>query len=65
LAAHERGIGTVLLPKANEPDAEDLPDEVREQVELVFVADMSQVLDRALKSRAPGLGLSDGRYLHA
>ncbi|HJL40093.1 MAG TPA: endopeptidase La [Myxococcales bacterium LLY-WYZ-16_1] len=65
LAAHERGIGTVLLPKANEPDAEDLPDEVREQVELVFVDDMSQVLDRALKSRAPGLGLSDGRYLHA
>jgi ATP-dependent Lon protease len=48
LAAHRAGIRTVILPKANEPDAEDIPDEVREELTLHFVDDISDVLRLAL-----------------
>ena len=48
LAAHARGLRTVLLPKQNEPDVDDVPDKVLEEVEIVFVNDMSEVLERAL-----------------
>ncbi|MEM1024850.1 MAG: endopeptidase La [Myxococcota bacterium] len=48
LAAHARGLRTVLLPKQNEPDVDDIPKKVLEELEVVFVDDMSEVLDRAL-----------------
>jgi ATP-dependent Lon protease len=35
LAAHRAGLTTVILPKRNEKDLEDLPDEVRNT--LIFV----------------------------
>lgn len=48
LAAHRKGLTRVILPRQNEPDLEDLPDEVREAMEIVLVDHMSEVLDRAL-----------------
>ena len=33
LAAHRAGITTVLIPKRNEPDLEDVPEGVREQLD--------------------------------
>ncbi|RDI28002.1 endopeptidase La [Lentzea flaviverrucosa] len=48
LAAHRAGITTVLLPQRNEPDLEDVPESVREQLTVHFVSDVAQVLEHAL-----------------
>jgi ATP-dependent Lon protease len=48
LAAHRAGIRTVILPMANKPDAEDIPDDVRAQLSLHFVEDIGEVLRLAL-----------------
>ena len=49
LAAHRYGLKTVILPKRNEGDLEDLPEEVRESMNFVFVETVDEVLDNALE----------------
>ncbi len=51
LAAHRAGIRTVILPKLNELDVDDIPDEVRRELTFVFADRMEQVLDAALQPR--------------
>jgi ATP-dependent Lon protease len=55
LAAHRSGLKTVILPKRNEADLEDLPEEVRESIQFVFVESVDEVLEAALEpaSRKP------------
>jgi ATP-dependent Lon protease len=55
LAAHRSGLKTVILPKRNEADLEDLPEEVRESMQFVFVESVDEVLEAALEpaSRKP------------
>ncbi len=48
LAAHRAGIKTVILPRQNEHDVEDVPEPLRHQFELVFVDSADEVLARAL-----------------
>ena len=48
LAAARAGMTTVILPKRNEADLDDLPDEVREKVNFVLVDQVDQVLGTAL-----------------
>ena len=48
LAAARAGMTTVILPKRNEADLDDLPDEVREKVNFVLVDQVDQVLGAAL-----------------
>jgi ATP-dependent Lon protease len=48
LAAHLAGVKTVLIPKRNEKDLIDVPDEVRSQLRLVPVETMDEVLAEAL-----------------
>ncbi len=48
LAAHRAGIKTVVLPERNKKDQPDIPKEILEDVELVFVRRMDEVLERAL-----------------
>jgi ATP-dependent Lon protease len=48
LGAHRAGIKHIILPKANEPDIEDVPEEVREALTFHPVETLSQVLDIAL-----------------
>jgi ATP-dependent Lon protease len=48
LAAHRAGITTVLIPQRNEPDLEDVPEAVREQLEIHPVSDVREVLELAL-----------------
>ena len=50
LAAHRFGIKTVILPSRNEKDLDDIPDEVKEELEFVFVDNVEQVLAVALES---------------
>ena len=49
LAAHLAGAGMVILPKKNEKDLRDIPEEIRNSLELVLVDNMSQVLEAALR----------------
>lgn len=49
LAARRAGIDTVILPKRNEKDLEDLPEEVRRETHFVFVETIGEVLDHALE----------------
>ena len=50
LAAHRAGIKTLILPKWNEKDLEDIPQEVRDKIEFHFVDKMQNVLNIALKT---------------
>ncbi|MGE5509297.1 MAG: endopeptidase La [Chitinophagales bacterium] len=60
LAAYRAGIKTVLFPKENEKDVEDIPANVRRRLELIPVEHMDEVLRRAL---AGGLSpLRSGAY---
>jgi ATP-dependent Lon protease len=49
LAAHRSGIKTVLLPKLNELDFEDIPEEVKKSIDFIFVDTVDEVLDIALE----------------
>jgi ATP-dependent Lon protease len=49
LAAHRAGITTVLIPKRNEPDLEDVPENVRAALQVYPVSDVREVLERALE----------------
>jgi ATP-dependent Lon protease len=49
LAAHRAGIRRILLPSRNEADIEDLPDDVRKELTIVFVSRISEVIDAALE----------------
>jgi ATP-dependent Lon protease len=49
LAARRAGIRRVVLPEDNRRDARDLPDEVLDDIELVFVEAMSEVLGEVLE----------------
>ncbi|MFD9946629.1 endopeptidase La [Nonomuraea sp. NPDC059023] len=48
LAAHRAGITTVLIPARNEPDLDDLPQEIRDELTIHAVGDVREVLDIAL-----------------
>jgi ATP-dependent Lon protease len=49
LAAHQAGITTVVIPKRNEADLDDVPAEVLEKLEVHPVSDVRQVLKLALE----------------
>ena len=48
LAAYREGMKTIILPKENERDIEDIPETVREKLEFVPVEHMDEVLATAL-----------------
>jgi ATP-dependent Lon protease len=48
LAAQRAEIKRVIVPRENEPDLEDLPEETRKALELIFVDNVGEVLATAL-----------------
>jgi len=61
LAAHRAGIKTFILPEKNRKDLHEVPEEVKNSMELVLVKHVDEVLDKALLPAAtrpstPGLG---------
>ncbi|HXQ23513.1 MAG TPA: endopeptidase La [Candidatus Acidoferrales bacterium] len=52
LGARRAGVNTVILPKRNEKDLEEVPDNVRGEMRFLFVETMDDVLERALEPRA-------------
>jgi ATP-dependent Lon protease len=61
LGAVRAGITAVVLPKENEADLEDLPEEVRDTIEVHLVDELGEAL--ALTMR--GATLREGRLLFA
>jgi ATP-dependent Lon protease len=51
LGARRAGINTILLPKRNEKDLEDIPENVRKEMRFLFVDTMDDVLEYALEPR--------------
>jgi len=49
LAAHRMGLKTVILPKRNEADLEDLPEEVVKKIRFIFAQTVDDVLEVALE----------------
>jgi ATP-dependent Lon protease len=59
LAAHRNGLRTVILPKRNQNDLDDVPEEIKKSMNFIFVETVDEVLDAALapngkRSRATG-----------
>jgi ATP-dependent Lon protease len=48
LAAHRAGLKSVILPKRNELDLDDVPDDVREEMEFIFADCVDDVIENAL-----------------
>ncbi len=49
LAAHRAGLKTIILPRRNEDDLDDLPEDIRQDLNFVLVEDIQQALEAALR----------------
>ncbi len=54
LAAYQAGLETVILPKRNEADLDDLPKEAREKMHFILVDRVDQVIASALRDGHEG-----------
>lgn len=52
LAAHQAGIKTVLLPERNRKDEDDIPDNIREALDIRYVSQVEKVIEIALEAEA-------------
>lgn len=56
LAAHRGGIKTVIIPKENEKDLRDIPDNIKADLNVVAVDWIDEVLDLALEQKPDAIG---------
>jgi ATP-dependent Lon protease len=52
LAAHRAGLTEIIIPARNEPDLDEVPEEVREALTIHTLADVADVLALALRRPA-------------
>jgi ATP-dependent Lon protease len=50
LAAYRAGVRRIILPARNEADIEDIPEDVRKELNLKLVTRINEVVDSALES---------------
>ena len=60
LAAYRVGIRTILLPRDNEKDLADVPEDISEQLEIHLVDSIDEVLSLTLDGALPGAALGGG-----
>jgi ATP-dependent Lon protease len=66
LAARRAGIHTVIMPKANQKDLRDLPEEVRKEMEFIFAQRVEDVLQTAIPQLAERMNATKTRpIIHA
>jgi len=58
-AAFRYGFKTIVLPKENEKDLAEIPDDIAKQLQFRLVETMDEVLDTALVETSPPVDLSD------
>ena len=49
IAAHRSGIETILIPKENENDIDEIPQEVKEKIKIIPVENVDEVFANAIK----------------
>ena len=49
IAANRNGLTKIFIPKENERDIEDIPEEVRKELEIQPVSHISEILDSLFK----------------
>ncbi len=49
LAAFRRGIKDVIIPKANQKDVQDIPEEIRKEINFIPVSQVEEVFEKAIK----------------
>ena len=54
VAARRAGLTTLLIPKANEKDLAEIPEDLRADMEFILVESMDEVLQHALERPIPG-----------
>jgi ATP-dependent Lon protease len=62
IAGHRAGLKTIILPKDNKKDMEDVPAKIKKDIKFVFVDNYDEVIKLALK-RQPGPKVKRGRKL--
>ena len=65
LAAQRAGVRRVLAPSRNEPDVEDIPEQLRKNLDFVWVEEIGDVFDAALVNGGPGYARPRDRSLKA
>jgi ATP-dependent Lon protease len=66
LAARRAGIHTVIMPKANQKDLRDLPEEVRKEMEFIFAQRVEDVLQTAIPQLSERMNATKTRpIIHA
>jgi ATP-dependent Lon protease len=65
LAAYRAGLRQLIIPKSNEKDLRDVPEEVKKQVSFTFVATMDEVLHLALLPAEADNASANGRLTPA
>ncbi|MBV8452316.1 MAG: AAA family ATPase, partial [Deltaproteobacteria bacterium] len=63
LAARRAGIHTVALPRRNEHDLDDIPAELRNEMEIIFVDTVDDVLSRVLRPDGAGRRVDSGSVI--
>jgi ATP-dependent Lon protease len=53
LAAQRWGLKKVIAPRANEPDVEEIPKQLRTKLKFIFVDEIDEVLGAALRKHPP------------
>jgi len=64
LAARRAGIHTVIMPKANQKDLRDLPEEVRKEMEFIFASRVEEVLRTAIPQLGERMDSCKTRPIH-
>ncbi|MEI7845868.1 MAG: endopeptidase La [Chloroflexota bacterium] len=49
LAGHRNGLRTIILPKRNKPDLDDVPEEIKNEMTFIFAENVDDVLTAALE----------------
>ncbi|MCL4396552.1 MAG: endopeptidase La [Chloroflexi bacterium] len=60
LAAHRAGLKAVILPKRNEKDLDDLPEQVLKDMRFIFAEQVTDVFDNALGDKRTGTPAANG-----
>jgi len=57
LAAHRGGVKRVIMPARNEKDLRDIPPNVKDEMEFIFVKKVDEVLEAALEGGNPAVNM--------
>ena len=53
IAGHRAGLKTIIVPKDNKKDLDDIPAQVKKDIKFIFAEEVSDVLKVALKDWKP------------